>query len=69
MAKMEDNVNLMAKHYVETLNRPPNAWGQHLSHLYGQSHFILIRMTQLFGERVTNLAVDRAMNPYKNNGQ
>ena len=34
-------VDQFARHYAETLLRPANAWGQHLSPLFGQSHHIM----------------------------
>ena len=38
-----------AKHYAETMARPSNAWGQHLSDIFGQSHYIVIAATKVFG--------------------
>jgi len=38
-----------AEHYVETLAKPANAWGQHLSDIFGQSHDIMIAATKVFG--------------------
>ena len=37
-----------ATHYVETMAKPPNGWGQHVSDLFGQSHFIMIAASELF---------------------
>lgn len=30
-----------AQHYAETLAKPANAWGQHLSSIFGQSHWVM----------------------------
>lgn len=30
-----------AEHYAETLAKTPNAWGQHLSPIFGQSHYVM----------------------------
>ena len=38
-----------AEHYAETLAKPANAWGQHISDRFGQSHYIMIAATKLFG--------------------
>lgn len=38
-----------AKHYAETMAMPANAWGQHLSDIFGQSHFIMIAASKIFG--------------------
>lgn len=54
------NVEKMAKEYVETLNSPPNGWGQHIHKGTGlESHFYLMKMTRLFGHNVTNHKIDR----------
>ena len=58
---MEHNVDSMAKHYVEIINGKPNAWGQFVSPIYGQSHHIMIEMTSLFGSAITQLAINKAM--------
>ena len=34
-------VDQFARHYAETLHRPANGLGQHLSPLFGQSHHIM----------------------------
>ena len=56
---MEATVQTMAKHYVETINGCPNAWGQYLSPLYGQSHNIMSRMNSLFGNDATQCAINK----------
>jgi hypothetical protein len=61
MKPMEDNVDTMAKHYVDTINGQPNAWGQYVSPIYGQSHDIINRMTWLFGSHVTQLAITKGI--------
>ena len=40
-----------AKHYDETINSPPNGWGQHISAIFGQSQAIMHRAQRLFGEK------------------
>jgi hypothetical protein len=62
MSTMEDNVDTMAKHYVDTVNGQPNAWGAYVSPLYGESHNIMNRMTWLFGSHVTQLAINKELN-------
>jgi hypothetical protein len=62
MSTMEDNVDTMAKHYVDTINGQPNAWGAYVSPIYGVSHNILPRMNSLFGTHVTQLAIKKAFN-------
>ena len=49
-----------AEHYVETLDLPPNAHGQHLSKLFGASHSIMGRMYRLYGENPTMDAIKAA---------
>jgi hypothetical protein len=60
MSTMGENVDTMAKHYVDTINGQPNAWGQYISILYGESHNIINRMTWLFGSHVTQMAITKA---------
>jgi hypothetical protein len=62
MNTMQDNVDTMAKHYVDTINGKPNAWGQYISPIYGQCHHIHNRMTWLFGGHVTQLAINKELN-------
>jgi hypothetical protein len=38
-----------AIHYKETLDKPANAWGMHVSPIFGQSHFIAIVAAQICG--------------------
>lgn len=59
--KLEKSVDLMAEHFVDVINGQPNAWGQHCSPIYGQSHYILIRMTRLFGDETTQRAINKAL--------
>jgi len=58
--KLEDNSDLMARHYVDTINGNPNGWGQYVSPIYGQSHYIMMRMIRLFGEDTTQRAIKKA---------
>jgi len=58
--KLEDNSDLMARHYVDTINCQPNGWGQYCSPIYGQSHHIMRHMIRLFGEDTTQRAIKKA---------
>jgi len=58
---IEVNADLMAKHYVDTINGQPNGWGQYCSPIYGQSHYIMRRMAGLFGEDTTQRAIKKAL--------
>lgn len=50
----------MAKEYVETLNSPANAWGQHIHKGTGlASHYYYSKMVNLFGDNVTRHKIDR----------
>ena len=46
-----------ARHYVETISAPPNGWGQHVSPLFGQSHFVMIEASKRFGSDATQAAI------------
>jgi hypothetical protein len=50
-----------AKHYAETMAKPANAWGQHLSDIFGQSHYIMIAAAKLFGSDATQDAFAKAI--------
>ena len=50
-----------AKHYAETMARPSNAWGQHLSDIFGQSHYIMIAASKIFGSDETQDAFAKAI--------
>ena len=51
----------MVKEYIETLNSPPNAWGQHYHQGTGLvSHSFLRRMYEAYGTEETNAALDKA---------
>ena len=55
-----ENIEQMAQEYVETLNSPANAWGQHIHKGTGlASHFYYLKMVNLFGHNVTSHKVDR----------
>lgn len=58
--KLED----YAKHYVETLASPANAWGQHNSPYFGQSHAILYAMSKRFDPIEAADAVVKALKEY-----
>ena len=55
--KLED----YAKHYVETLASPPNAWGQHVSPIFGRSDFIMRIMRQKFDDELMLEAIRAAL--------
>lgn len=55
-----------AKHYAETMARPANASGQHLSDIFGQSHFIMIAASKIFGSDAVQDAFTDAI---KNEGE
>ncbi len=55
-----------AQHYVAVLHRPSNAWGQHLSEFFGQSHNVLQRMRELFGDTAAQAAVSQQLNQWRN---
>ena len=55
-------LDILAKEYVETLNSPSNAWGQHIHEKTGlQSHQFLIRLSEQFGKDETKKAIDKAL--------
>jgi hypothetical protein len=54
-------IEQFAEHYVETLAKPANAWGQHLSDIFGQSHHIMIAATKVFGGDAVQEAFAKAM--------
>lgn len=47
-----------ANHYVETIAKPPNAYGQHISDIFGQSHAIMYAMVLKFGAKETCDIID-----------
>lgn len=50
-----------AQHYAETMQKPPNGWGQYVSPIFGQSHFIMIAATKRFGESEVEKAFSAVM--------
>lgn len=60
----DSSLEAYAKHYVETIMSPPNAWGQHLSVRFGQSHNILGTMYHLFGANPSIDAIALAQKAY-----
>lgn len=50
-----------ARHYAETMAKPANASGQHLSDIFGQSHYIVIAASKIFGSDATQDAFAKAM--------
>lgn len=53
-----------AQHYVETINSPANAWGQHVSPIFGQSHFIIIAAKKLYPSDEVDQALIKAIHYY-----
>ena len=57
----------LVQEYVETLNRPPNAWGQHIHEKTGLiSHQYRIRISEIYGNDATRKAIDKAFNDSQN---
>ena len=63
MARIHDAWTLeqFADHYAETLAKPANAWGQHCSPLFGQSHYIMIAACCRFPTDSVNAAFSKAV--------
>lgn len=57
---MEKTLEELAREYVELLNSPPNAWGQHVHPTFGQSHAMLNAMIKAFGDMETFAAIHEA---------
>lgn len=50
-----------AAHYVATIQAPPNAWGQHISKIFGKSTgWILQEMFARWGSDASNAAIYQA---------
>jgi hypothetical protein len=58
------SVQDFAKHYVDTIYSQPNAWGQYLSPIFGQSHSILYAMSKRFDPSEAAKAVVAALKEY-----
>jgi hypothetical protein len=50
-----------AEHYAETLAKPANAWGQHVSDLFGGSHRIMIAAGDLYPSEHVRIAFEKAI--------
>jgi hypothetical protein len=50
-----------AEHYAETLVKPANAWGQHFSDLFGQSHHIMIAASNVYPSEHVKRAFEKAV--------
>jgi hypothetical protein len=61
MIKPEWSLSDFARHYAEIINSPANAWGQHLSKYFGQSHFIMMESQKRFGLTETETAINKAI--------
>lgn len=55
------SVDQFAKHYADTLAKPANGLGQHVSDLFGQSHEIMRAATDCYPEKTVNAAFTKAM--------
>jgi hypothetical protein len=50
-----------AEHYAETMAKPANGWGLHVSDIFGQSHHIMIAATTVFGRDAVQEAFAEAI--------
>ena len=50
-----------ATHYAETLASAPNAWGQHVSKIFGQSHNIMREANKQWEREAVNAAFTKAI--------
>lgn len=56
-----------AQHYAKVMHQPPNAWGQHISSMFGQSHHIMGAACRHFDTETVMRAFDKAMREYRGN--
>lgn len=54
-----------AQHYAETINSLANAWGQHVSSIFGQSHFIMTAAKRRYPSEAVDQAFEKALKNYK----
>ena len=59
--KNDWNLDQYAQHYAETINSPANAWGQHLSPIFGQSHFIMTAAKKCYSSEAVDQAFEKAL--------
>jgi hypothetical protein len=50
-----------ARHYVETMAKPANAWGQHVSDIFGKSHHIMIAAGDVYPSDHVQKAFEKAI--------
>lgn len=55
------NLDDYARHYAETLAKPANAWGQHVSDLFGQSHQIMNAASNIYPSEHVQRAFKKAV--------
>jgi hypothetical protein len=51
----------LVKAYIDTIQSPPNAWGQHVHPLLGRSEFIMLKLWSLIGEDATILLIQKKL--------
>lgn len=65
MAYSKWSLDQFAQHYAETLRRQPNGWGQHVSPIFGQSHFIMREARRRFPEYDVNTTFLKAIDDHE----
>jgi len=55
-----------AEHYVKTINSPANAWGQHVSSIFGLSHFVIAGAKKRFPADEVDRIFEKACKEYDN---
>lgn len=66
MSHQDWTLDQFAQHYAETIMSPANAWGQHVSDLFGQSHHIMIAATAIYGSETVHEAFNKAVREAEN---
>lgn len=64
MSHKDWTLEQFAQHYAETINSPANAWGQHVSDLFGQSHHIMNAASKLYPSEEVQKAFAYAVQAY-----
>lgn len=57
----EWTVEQFARHYAETLASPANAQGQHVSPLFGISHYVMIAAAKLYSQETVDRSFAKAI--------
>ena len=52
------NIKEECQEYVDLLNGPANAWGQHIHPKYGESHWMLHYLNKKYGEEEVQMCLD-----------